>query len=355
MSVRVEFCGVTAAYGDACVLRDFSLAVADGEFVALLGASGCGKTTALKVLAGLLAPARGSVRLDGADVTDVPAERRGAVMVFQSPLLFPFATVAENVAFGLKMRRLPKAEIQAKVAEALRWVRLEGYERRLPHELSGGQEQRVALARALATQPRVLLLDEPFSALDANLRRDMRLLVKTLHKRLGVTAIFVTHDQEEAVFMADRIAFMTDGRLDQVAPPREFFMAPKTAAAAQFFGWKTFAGTLADGVIRTAVGDFPASAVSQANESGTPADVLFAFHPHHVRLGATGRISEDDAVARLPVLIDSCVDLGRTARCVVRLAKADVEIEMETTTAFDPHRREATLEVPLNAATVIFR
>ena len=178
------------------------------ELMALLGPSGCGKTTALKVVAGLLAPASGDVMFDGVSVLSIPAERRGATMVFQKPLLFPHMTVVENVGFGLKMRRMAKAEIAARVTQALQWAQLEGYERRKPSELSGGQEQRVALARALVTEPRVLLLDEPFSALDENLRGEMRLLVRELQQRLRITTIFVTHDQREALAVADRIALI---------------------------------------------------------------------------------------------------------------------------------------------------
>ncbi|HEY6400508.1 MAG TPA: ABC transporter ATP-binding protein, partial [Blastocatellia bacterium] len=186
---------LTVNYGATRALGDFTMAIDEAELVALLGPSGCGKTTVLKVVAGLLAPASGDVRFDGVSVLPVPAERRGAAMVFQKPLLFPHMTVAENVGFGLKMRRLKKDEIADRVAQALRLVKLEGYERRKPHELSGGQEQRVTLARALVTEPRALLLDEPFSALDENLRGEMRTLVRELQQRLRITTIFVTHDQ----------------------------------------------------------------------------------------------------------------------------------------------------------------
>ncbi|HMV87959.1 MAG TPA: ABC transporter ATP-binding protein [Blastocatellia bacterium] len=233
---------LSVSYGETQALRDFTLTIRAGELVALLGPSGCGKSTVLKVVAGLLAPGGGEVLFDGVSILPTPAERRGATMVFQKPLLFPHLTVAENVAFGLKMRRMNKAEIARRVAEALQWVRLEGYERRKPNELSGGQEQRVSLARALVTEPRVLLLDEPFSALDENLRGEMRQLVRELQQRLRITTIFVTHDQREAFAVADRVALLLDGRIEQAGAPRDLLLEPASAAAAKFFGWKLLPG-----------------------------------------------------------------------------------------------------------------
>lgn len=239
---EVKLQNLSVNYGRTQALREFTLTIGAGELVALLGPSGCGKTTVLKVVAGLLAPSGGEVLFDDASILPTLAERRGATMVFQKPLLFPHLTVAENVAFGLKMRRLGKAEIARRVAEALQWVRLEGYERRKPNELSGGQEQRVSLARALVTEPRVLLLDEPFSALDENLRGEMRQLVRELQQRLHITAIFVTHDQREAFAVADRVALLLDGRIEQAGNPRDLLLEPASAPAAQFFGWKLLPG-----------------------------------------------------------------------------------------------------------------
>lgn len=239
---EVKLQNLSVNYGRTQALREFTLTIGAGELVALLGPSGCGKTTVLKVVAGLLAPSGGEVLFDGTSILPISAERRGATMVFQKPLLFPHLTVAENVAFGLKMRRLGKAEIARRVAEALQWVRLEGYERRKPNELSGGQEQRVSLARALVTEPRVLLLDEPFSALDENLRGEMRQLVRELQQRLHITAIFVTHDQREAFAVADYVALLLDGRIEQCGKPRDLLLEPASAPAAQFFGWKLLPG-----------------------------------------------------------------------------------------------------------------
>jgi ABC-type Fe3+/spermidine/putrescine transport system ATPase subunit len=238
----VEIRHVCAAYADSAVLRDVSLTVAGGELLAVLGPSGSGKTTLLRVVAGLLAPATGQVFFSRTDITTVPAEARGAAMVFQKPLLFPYLTVAENVAFGLKMRGVAKAEIVRRVDEALEMVELSGYQRRRPSELSGGQEQRVSLARALVTRPNVLLLDEPFSALDTGLRLRMRRLVRELQQDLKLTTIFVTHDQEEAAFLADRVALLLDGGVEQQGPAAEVYGTPNSARAAAFLRWNIAEG-----------------------------------------------------------------------------------------------------------------
>ncbi len=238
--MSLELRGVTAGYGVRPVLRRMSLSAAGGELLALLGPSGCGKTTALKAVAGLLPIREGSIHLAGEAVNHVPAEKRGVAMVFQSPLLFPHMTVLDNVAFGPRMQRLPGGEAARRAAAALEMVRMSGFEQRRPRQLSGGQQQRVALARALVTQPRVLLLDEPFSALDENLREEMRSLVRALQRELRLTTVFVTHDQEEAAILAGRVALLIDGGIAQAGPPRELFECPRTAPVARFFGWQAF-------------------------------------------------------------------------------------------------------------------
>jgi putative spermidine/putrescine transport system ATP-binding protein len=212
------------------------LKIEPGEFFALLGPSGCGKTTTLRMIAGFEEPDAGRILIAGDDVTHMPAHRRDLGMIFQSYALFPHRTVAENVAFGLRMRALGKEEIQARVAAALHQVALEGYEDRRPSQLSGGQQQRVALARAIVIRPRVLLCDEPLAALDRKLRQSMQLELKQLQKQLGVTTIFVTHDQEEAMTMSDRIAVMNVGRIEQIGPPREVYDRPRTRFVADFIG-----------------------------------------------------------------------------------------------------------------------
>ncbi len=213
-----------------------TLDIAAGEFFALLGPSGCGKTTSLRMIAGFEMPDSGRVHVGGEDITDVPVHRRDMGMVFQSYALFPHRTVAENVAFGLRMRDVPKADIDRRVAAALAQVALTGLEARKPGQLSGGQQQRVALARALVVEPRVLLCDEPLGALDRKLRQQMQFELKDLQKRLGVTLVFVTHDQEEALAMSDRIAVMNKGRVEQVGTPTEIYESPRTRFVADFIG-----------------------------------------------------------------------------------------------------------------------
>jgi len=224
----------------APALCDLSLDVAPGELVALLGASGCGKSTTLRLVAGLLTPCRGDVRFDGRSVLATPPERRGVAMVFQKPLLLPHMSVGENVGFGLRVRGERPATIRRRVDELLELVQLPGSASRRPGQLSGGQEQRVALARALIVEPRVLLLDEPFSQLDASLRAEMRDLVAGLQRRLGITTLLVTHDQEEALLLADRIALLEQGRLLQYDTPRGLYERPSSLAVARFLGGRNF-------------------------------------------------------------------------------------------------------------------
>ena len=219
-------------------MHDVNLTADSGHLLALLGPSGCGKTTLLRVLAGLLEPVRGQVLFDDAIVTRVVPEQRGTAMVFQKPLLFPHLSVEGNVAFGLRMRGVPREAAGRRVREALSLVRLQGFNERRSNELSGGQEQRVALARALVTEPRVLLLDEPFASLDEELRAEMRDLVRELQQRSGITTVFVTHDQAEAARIADRVALMLEGCLEQAGTAGELVRNPATAAAARFFGWR---------------------------------------------------------------------------------------------------------------------
>jgi putative spermidine/putrescine transport system ATP-binding protein len=228
--------GLGKTYGDADVVRDVSLAISEGEFVSLLGPSGCGKTTILRMVAGLVTPSRGRILIGVEDVTRLPPNRRGLGLVFQSYALFPHLTVFENVAFGLRRRRVAGAELERRVREALAMVRLANLGERRPRELSGGQQQRVAIARALAPQPRVLLFDEPLSNLDAQLRDEMQVELKRLQRGLGVTTLFVTHDQGEALSLSDRVGVMAKGVMQQFAAPEDIYHRPATAFVAGFIG-----------------------------------------------------------------------------------------------------------------------
>lgn len=218
------------------VLDNISLVISKGEFITLLGSSGCGKTTTLRIIAGLEQPDAGSVWLDGREVTGLEPNQRDVNTVFQNYALFPHMNVAENIGYGLKLKKVPKSEIKKKVSQMLELVQLEGYEKRKPSELSGGQKQRVAIARALVNNPKVLLLDEPLGALDLQLRQAMQIELKHLQKKLGITFIYITHDQEEAINMSDRIAVMKDGRIEQIGTPDEIYNHPKTSYVATFVG-----------------------------------------------------------------------------------------------------------------------
>ena len=249
MTVTVDLVQLTKIYKNTTEpsVDAIDMSIDKGQLVAMLGPSGCGKTTTMKMVAGLLDPTSGDVQFDGESVVDIPAEKRQVAMVFQKPLLFPHMSIGDNVAFGLRMRGVDKKTRKKRVGEMMELVRLPGMEDRRPGQLSGGQEQRISLARGLITEPNILLLDEPLSQLDANLRIEMRDLIRSIQAELGITSIFVTHDQEEAVMLADRIALMLQGRIQQDGLPQDFYERPVTQAVARFFGTKNFVpGTVRD-------------------------------------------------------------------------------------------------------------
>jgi ABC-type Fe3+/spermidine/putrescine transport system ATPase subunit len=269
---------------DAAVYQ-FDLTIPSGKITVLLGPSGCGKTTTLKLIAGLLRPTNGDITFDGTSVLSVPAERRGAVMVFQNQLLFPYMTVGENVGFGLAIRGYDRSAVRRRVEDMLARVQLPGVADRRPHQLSGGQQQRVALARALIIEPQVLLLDEPLSNLDAHLRDEMRELIRDLQRQLQITTILVTHDQQEAVVMADHIALMFDGRLRQYDVASAFYRRPVDVETARFFGGVNFVPGLKQGeTIETCIGTFPAPA-SCLQQDGP---VVMTVRPEDLNLNGDG-------------------------------------------------------------------
>jgi putative spermidine/putrescine transport system ATP-binding protein len=288
----VELDAVVKTYGAHRALDGISLSLKPGEFVALLGPSGCGKTTALRALAGLEVVDGGAIRIDGDDVSGLPTNKRDIGMVFQAYSLFPHMTVLENVEFGLRMRKVAAAERQMRAREALELVGLAERGERYAHQLSGGQQQRVALARALVTRPRVLLLDEPLSALDAKVRVQLREQIRRIQTELGITTLFVTHDQEEALAVADRVAVMREGRIEQIGTPEELYVTPATPFVADFVGLSNrLPGVLTGGTITAAGATFELLGASQPDGPVLayvrPEDVVLETSPRAKGLTAT--------------------------------------------------------------------
>ncbi len=290
MTAEVAIRGVTHRFGETVALRNVTLSIGAGRFAVLLGPSGCGKTTLLSVLGGFLFPTEGRILIGGRDVTNLPAARRPTTTVFQDYALFPHMTLGANVAFGLRMRGMPRAERDRRAAEMLRLVGLEGAFERMPHQLSGGQRQRVALARALAVEPDVLLLDEPLGALDLKLRRQMQEELKAIQRRVGTTFVHVTHDQEEAMAIADQIVVMNAGRVMDQGPPEQVYLRPRSRFSAAFMGEANFVEVVARREGGTILLDTPFGACRMpetvcGGDLPAAGAVELCFRPEHVAIG----------------------------------------------------------------------
>jgi spermidine/putrescine transport system ATP-binding protein len=319
---EIELLELTKRFGDVTAVDAVDLAVPGGEFFSLLGPSGCGKTTTLRMIAGFERPTEGRILLDREDVASTPAHRRNVNTVFQNYALFPHLNVFDNIAFGLRRAKLGRAEIKERVARALELVQLTGFERRKSSQLSGGQQQRVALARALVLNPAVLLLDEPLGALDAKLRKTLQLELKALQQEVGITFLYVTHDQEEALTMSDRLAVMNAGRIEQFGAPQEVYEDPQTLFVADFLGVSNLMSAEAKGAqnggCRVVLDSFELEAGGGGNVTG-PAKIV--IRPERVELEPHGSPSGPN---RLPGMVERVVYVGSGIQVIVRAATGEV-------------------------------
>jgi spermidine/putrescine transport system ATP-binding protein len=316
----IELAGLSKRFGEAAAVDNIDLSVASGEFFSLLGPSGCGKTTTLRLIAGFEQPTAGRILLDGADVSAVPPHKRNVNTVFQSYALFPFLTAFDNVAFGLRHARVTKAELRSRVGDALSLVSMTSFASRRPAQLSGGQQQRVALARALVLNPAVLLLDEPLGALDAKLRRSLKVELKALQERVGITFLYVTHDQEEALTMSDRLAVMEAGRIAQTGTPRQVYEEPADSYVADFLGAANLIDIMVSERTRGSaavvkLGDTPLSTSHECPAAlGEHAHAV--IRPERVRVEPHGSAGPN----RVPALVERVVFLGAATQVMLRLA-----------------------------------
>ncbi|MGA0036639.1 MAG: ABC transporter ATP-binding protein [Ilumatobacteraceae bacterium] len=343
MTVAVSLRGISKLFDDVTAVDSVDLDIDDGEFFALLGPSGCGKTTTLRMIAGLEIPSSGSLQIFGDEVGSLPPNKRPVNTVFQNYALFPHMSVADNVAFGLRMRKVDKSEIADRVQQAIALVRMSGMENRRPSQLSGGQQQRVALARALVNRPKVLLLDEPLAALDLKLRQEMQFELKQLQREVGITFVFVTHDQEEALALSDRIGVMNDGRLLQVGTPEEMYDAPADRFVADFIGRSNFLkGTLeSPEVVCLANGQRIRVPLVDAVTVGD--DVQVSLRPERVMICDVDTAPE--GVARLSGIVENETFLGNSV--IYRVALDWMTVEVETDHRPDVERHHAGEHVDL--------
>jgi spermidine/putrescine transport system ATP-binding protein len=319
---EVTLVSLTKRFSDVVAVDAIDLQIAPGEFFSLLGPSGCGKTTTLRMIAGFERPTSGQILLDGVDVGSKPAFKRNVNTVFQSYALFPHLRVYDNVAFGLRRAGVPRVDVKRRVGEALAQVELTGLERRKPAQLSGGQQQRVALARALVLRPAVVLLDEPLGALDAKIRRALQVELKSLQEQVGLTFIYVTHDQEEALTMSDRLAVMRDGRVEQLGPPRAVYEEPATTFVADFLGISNLMNASALGPApagtRVRVGE--SELIAGQGEAGTNGDTKLVIRPERVLLEPHSSTGEN----RIPGIVERIVYRGSNNQVFVRLTGGDL-------------------------------
>ena len=319
---HIRLAELVKRFDEVEAVRGINLDIPAGEFFSLLGPSGCGKTTTLRMIAGFERPTSGRIMLDGKDMADTPPHKRKVNTVFQSYALFPHISVAENVAFGLRFRSLTKDEVAARVERALALVRLEGFGSRRPSQLSGGQQQRVALARALILDPTVLLLDEPLGALDAKLRKALQIELKALQERVGITFVYVTHDQEEALSMSDRIAVMSEGQIEQIGEPQKVYEEPTSAYVADFLGVSNLMhahaeGAGGDGRCTIRIGELRLTA--GAGDVGHRGEARVVVRPERVKVETHGTSGEN----RLPGMVERVVYVGATTQLIVRLPNGD--------------------------------
>jgi putative spermidine/putrescine transport system ATP-binding protein len=334
----LELTGIQKRFGEVAAVEDFNLAAQRGEFVSFLGPSGCGKTTTLRMIAGFEQPTEGTIVVDGTDITRRPPNRRNVGMVFQSYALFPNMTVGDNIGFGLKVRKTPKDKIRKKVDELLGIINLPDKGDRYPYQLSGGQQQRVALARALAIEPQVLLLDEPLSALDAKIRVVLRKEIRSIQRQLGITTVYVTHDQEEALSLSDRVVVMSEGRIEQIGSPAAIYNFPATPFVASFVGTLNLLAVnvvdAADG--RVSVEGQEVRAARPVTEARNGAMVTLALRPESIELGEGGGSN------RLRGTVEDVSFLGSIVRTRVRLGDSGTTVSLDTFN--DPNLTAAAID-----------